>query len=1822
MPQDSKSRAEEIERMLRASRGSTSIRTSVPIQDEDEETQPERRYRGALGRGGALVTRILGGIASGVVGAVPSMVTTPSAMGIGAFTEGLAQKMESPDPIDKGRVALESGLAAIPLGKVYKLGKPIITNMLRGAAVAEGGHMARRMYDTGDPLPDNADDAKWDAINIGLGALGGAMGHRTLKNKLDTPPAPKPQRATVGPDGVRRITATPQETARSTARVSPDDNVDPAFMESAAKSVLTPVGKRLIDADKARIAREAELRTEVIKPPVLNPKGEPGKVLQVTGGQRGAHVGGKANDIDGDYLDTILYRRTRDTGETTEATETALRNLETAGTTGKRSSYRGLRLRTSQQAAEQNSKNLNAGDDFVEKAIKDRAAERAQEKAASEIQEAKKGLEPNPPSVTETVKETTPTGANVLRKTFTAKADDAADEGGKGAGKGPKDLEPTAPADAPIKPLDPKIAVTMGFTTREKALEHIAMTGRRGYPASTGSGRYKWRIVLENVAEETPTPKPVTPETPAAPKTPEAAPKAGEPTPTPKAPPVPEQPTAAAENVFPTWIKARHYAKKTGGTVVKTKDGKFKVNPPDDTTPGGSGGTPPPAGPAPAPVRPKRGPKGPAGGAQASAVPPAVVGARSTGNSSVDARLRRQAARAAAKPVPAPVAPEAPAPIPAAPVRKTPVDMKKREIDAVTREEVKNWTPEELQSALAKWPNDKRLTTIINDELKFRQGAAGNAKPAEAPQPPKVGSVGETPNDWAAKHPVGSTIHAYGSEGTVLTHGPSGVRVKFTKGRMAKEQGANGYFDVDPNHINTTIVPPAKPAAVKAGDTAAPAVTEKRSDAYAALQRTGTARSDETNTTVKLLRDAPDAPYKIEVVRAGNRVVIGTQTKDQDDAIGFAINELFRFPDKTSPVLKAAPVSKSKTPEAPTTAQVVEKAHGKEVIVDLAGVKTPKDVVGRILDVLRKYKDEVDEAGPAYQMVEGGKRVDPRAALKPIAIKIGASPNSPTYTIKPEQVDKAIAQFSSKEAESAFRSLVGKAPTKPNTIPEETNWGPAKKPTIMRQGDADNLRMSPDIVEHDKLVGPKAVGEEFTPKGVTVRYAETADALPASAKHGIMRTDKDGNTTLFVSDDPNKLTPFISKWKKEIRASEGKYAAKRGVKEGVLPEGETSWASYMAKSKFDASKAKFGVVGEESFKPLPKEVDFGPNTVGAAQKKGAKTLQDKVKSSPVLGRFAQEAPAQATAVPERTLSEAIQAEVDAATRYGSLKDALAEGKATKEELKAAGAELGRVRAEVAKKAIALLDSGQVTEGQVKQALDRLANITKRPLKQDPDSSDVISKLPPEEQGKRLADIVSRYKAGKQTGAAVNELLMQSGLAVAGAVTGAAATPEDPLTGALLGGIGAWSAPTAFRALINHLSDNPNLPPAVRQRSAARVSEQMRNATKDLSIYMLPDLYRASLLTGMPSLPINAWIGPYGAAVMAAIEHGLAGDPRGWRALRSLTPANFSREFRTSWSEAKHLLLNANERTEGVMGKTGPLWFRQATAFPATVLTQGDVAARRLLVQAGFSEPEARAITLTSEPLSRFAAAIGNFRRTRQYGQPSVLASMLLPFYKTNANQLEQGLMRIPLVGPLFRKHWHQMPLPTRHVAVQQLMSGSSAGVATVFGYFSGQQNEYNPWVDRQFLKITNNFGGQYGATMALGYVFGRAMAQGKNPVGATVQHAIRNDLAIPSTDVFMQAWRTVNELSEGNYEKLNPLHPDTIAPSGLPIPPVARDIGNIYDATTTGVTDRRLRGLSPGQRRVKLMELEEKKVQDRINQRINEQDKRLKKRLRELGIEE
>jgi hypothetical protein len=378
------------------------------------------------------------------------------------------------------------------------------------------------------------------------------------------------------------------------------------------------------------------------------------------------------------------------------------------------------------------------------------------------------------------------------------------------------------------------------------------------------------------------------------------------------------------------------------------------------------------------------------------------------------------------------------------------------------------------------------------------------------------------------------------------------------------------------------------------------------------------------------------------------------------------------------------------------------------------------------------------------------------------------------------------------------------------------------------------------------------------------------------------------------------------------------------------------------------------------------------------------------------------------------------------------------------------------------------------------------------------------------------------------------------LGASGAATGAMLNQDDPLVGALVGaGLGAAvpSMLNGLRALGISSETAPELPSVPHEKWREWGPTVMR---------LLPDYVRFNYLTSARGLPANAVVGPWGSAFMGAITKLASGDRRGWEALKQLTPRNTLKEMYNARGEAMDLVARteANDvlnRTE-LGSQTGaydamqhlPVSMRNTLRLPAYFMTSGDLGVRNILKKAGFSEDEAREITLTSEPVLPLLKSLVNLRGN------SPLGHILLPFVRTPANIVEQGGTQIPVLGSMVQgwrvKHGAQ-EIPKSEEVMKQAIGSLVFGLSYVAGYQMSPENA------RMYRRYITNGAGQYGLMSSLGFAAGQSIQRGDK--GTTFRNELGQSFPLPSSEPITDAFDVAGKLWRG--EEVNA--PRTLKPA-------------------------------------------------------------------------
>lgn len=1161
---------------------------------------------------------------------------------------------------------------------------------------------------------------------------------------------------------------------------------------------------------------------------------------------------------------------------------------------------------------------------------------------------------------------------------------------------------------------------------------------------------------------------------------------------------------------------------------------------------------------------------------------------------------------------------------PAAP--KTPeasaksIKLSPKERAAVTRDDVAKWTPEQIAEAQAKYPKDKRLQSIIQDELKKRGGGDPPAPPtAPAPQPKGKGpgpvpkaptgaakAVPEAPKPTKAEAetPIAPVAKAADTPAPAApVKQPSEYEKMVTNIPVPENAvqisvaGAKSSADVQ-NRVVKALADAAKNA-----DSGVEVTSTTSRGRYGSVSVNGQevattgksgnfAWADDAPANLKSINLGPiqsttnetieDVTERLkqkvfEAVREANgfkeivfKLENGPVIRVHNDKI--AINNLIKKIQKAGPeawddivtktkrpVGNEMPIAKpwdegAKKPKLPAqpTQEIAASRYPDAEQVDLRGAATAQDVKDRVLNALENYASKVAKAmgeDPIVlrQVFQRGQAIWPNAEQSAAAgiLKLEV-PGGPLLTIEPNQIYKTI-ELVEKAGTDLWEGIVS-AVKRPKTISVDGVKLPAAgtKPNLPPMPKGTSLSI--DTLLAKERAADKTLMGKIAPKLQAVGY------------------------------DATKLPPF-----KKLQDA---YAAKD------LLDAQSSNV-YKVRGGADGYRLELEK-GSATVKPFAPDAAAKeaarkqtPSVPGGSTIKGINGMGEPIKpAAPVAAKPKAEPPAikdvPATESTSKLAGMAIR-EKEAWDAYFDLKKAAAAGEATAQDVRAAGAEAGRLQHELAVAVKAAMANGEPIPAFVSPETLTRANTLKVPKRDAPmqigsetpkpagklggPTSDDLVNMPPDKQEAALNEIVRKYNSKRkkvsdtgETGATGMELLLNAGVTSAGMLAGAAATPDDPMMGAIIGagagfGTGLF-APAAFRAAQKHLQNNPT------PQNMERVGKFAWMNARTL-MEMAPDYYRASVLSKPDNLTLNALVGPYGSAIMGAAEYALAGDKRGNKALKELMGFRYFKEYfsKENFREAKAIVSHPSERMGGDMGEHGPKMFREAVKFPATVLTAGDIVARRILMEAGFSELEARTINLTSEPISGLAKAISNAMKSKgHHGHQSWALRMMLPFYRTNLNQVEQNIMRLPFIGPAARKYWNATPVSARQEIMQQAMSVGVGGM----GYLLGSivpENQQRVW-----LKGINNFGGVYGTTASLAFLAGAANQKGKgayDQVKAAGVGFLQRDMPLPTADIAIDMWKTFDTVADGN-PNTNPSLPYGFIPpflsskEELSIPTIAR----------------------------------------------------------------
>lgn len=330
----------------------------------------------------------------------------------------------------------------------------------------------------------------------------------------------------------------------------------------------------------------------------------------------------------------------------------------------------------------------------------------------------------------------------------------------------------------------------------------------------------------------------------------------------------------------------------------------------------------------------------------------------------------------------------------------------------------------------------------------------------------------------------------------------------------------------------------------------------------------------------------------------------------------------------------------------------------------------------------------------------------------------------------------------------------------------------------------------------------------------------------------------------------------------------------------------------------------------------------------------------------------------------------------------------------------------------------------------------------------------------------------------------------------GALIGGAVDDDDPLTGALTGGllgVGAANAPRGLRAL-----------------RGLDVSDSPLGFSGEKLLKKWPQLIRGNYLSSPSSLLANAFLAPWGGGISLGLEESLKGLAHGNKEQTKMGMEllrRFANPLREFWPKFKASGEIARERVaRGEAGMAEGLAFDpsaskaerafdELSTWAARQLTRGDEAGRQIITEVGYPEAIARRSTHTSEPRSGvgrtvahfgFAKPEEGFEDANQLYQ--AMGATALPFRRTPVNVTESGLPRTPGLGFPFA-----YLEPGADFKDQMVMQGLGLGYG-LGGYALG--SNLDPETSRTARKMVSNFGGLYSLPANAGFLIGQGKARG------------------------------------------------------------------------------------------------------------------------------
>lgn len=363
--------------------------------------------------------------------------------------------------------------------------------------------------------------------------------------------------------------------------------------------------------------------------------------------------------------------------------------------------------------------------------------------------------------------------------------------------------------------------------------------------------------------------------------------------------------------------------------------------------------------------------------------------------------------------------------------------------------------------------------------------------------------------------------------------------------------------------------------------------------------------------------------------------------------------------------------------------------------------------------------------------------------------------------------------------------------------------------------------------------------------------------------------------------------------------------------------------------------------------------------------------------------------------------------------------------------------------------------------------------------------------------------------------------MRLGTGAAGAVVGYNQNEEDPIGGALTGGMLGLAAGSMLPKVVSKATSLP---------------EAGRLISKDIG-KKAANYYSAGLLSDPLNLTYNSFAGPWGSHLMGGLEEMMKGNPQGKNiVMDAMNFPAWAKGWRDSLDEAQKIISQA-ERAD---------WSEQAVETgldklarkPGELMTRGDVWVRNSLMRRGISPERAREITLTNTPGEKFPLFknIDNWGKSKTVdGRTSTAAHILMPFKRVIANIGESGLERMPfgmnyLVNKLLPAAQQATPEELKSRSV--LGTGVFLAAATIGTVVPDEAAKV-----AKLNNLISNMGGQYSAIANAGFLVGQAM-RGDKPLSTAITNSVTSGIPVPSTEIVRQAVNLGKNAANGELPSL------------------------------------------------------------------------------------